>query len=179
MRLKLTILVFLLVMYNTSCTQCDIDKETVKTLDLSRYMGKWFEIARIDHRFEHQLVGVVTEYTLLPDGDIRVENSGYWGNFSGKFKKAKGTAKVVDPSEPGKLKVTFFLWFYAEYNIMELDENNYNYALVGSNTSEYLWLLSRTPQLPDETVRHLVSKAKERGYDTSMLKWIKQKTDIQ
>lgn len=179
MRLKLTTLMFLLLMYNTSCTQRDIDKETVKTLDLNRYMGKWFEVARIDHRFEHQLVGVITEYTLLPNGEIQVENSGYWGDFSGSFKRAKGKAKMVDPSKPGKLKVTFFLWFYAEYNIMELDENNYNYALVGSNTSEYLWLLSRTPQLPAETIQLLVSKAKQRGYDTSMLKWVKQKTDIQ
>ena len=149
------------------------------TLDLHRYMGKWFEIARFDHRFEHNLVGATVEYSFLPNGDIEVVNSGYWGNFSGSFKRAKGIAKITDPTCPSKLKVCFFMRFYAEYNIMEIDEDNYSYALVGSNTSDYLWLLSRTPTLPEEAILFLLTKAKERGYNTSMLKWVKQKHENQ
>ena len=159
MRFKLIGLICLIMQCNLSCTQHIINKETVQTLDLHRYMGKWFEIARFDHRFEHNLVGATVEYSFLPNGDIEVVNSGYWGNFSGSFKRAKGIA--------------------AEYNIMEIDEDNYSYALVGSNTSDYLWLLSRTPTLPEEAILFLLTKAKERGYNTSMLKWVKQKHENQ
>ena len=152
MRFKLIGLICLIMQCNLSCTQHIINKETVQTLDLHRYMGKWFEIARFDHRFEHNLVGATVEYSFLPNGDIEVVNSGYWGNFSGSFKRAKGIAKITDPTCPSKLKVCFFMRFYAEYNIMEIDEDNYSYALVGSNTSDYLWLLSRTPTLPEEAL---------------------------
>ena len=164
MRFKLIGLICLIMQCNLSCTQHIINKETVQTLDLHRYMGKWFEIARFDHRFEHNLVGATVEYSFLPNGDIEVVNSGYWGNFSGSFKRAKGIAKITDPTCPSKLKVCFFMRFYAEYNIMEIDEDNYSYALVGSNTSDYLWLLSRTPTLPEEAILFLLTKAKERGY---------------
>ena len=132
MRFKLIGLICLIMQCNLSCTQRIINKETVQTLDLHRYMGKWFEIARFDHRFEHNLVGATVEYSFLPNGDIEVVNSGYWGNFSGSFKRARGIAKVTDPTCPSKLKVCFFMRFYAEYNIMEIDEDNYSYALVGS-----------------------------------------------
>lgn len=179
MRFKLIGLICLIMQCNLSSTQHIINKETVQTLDLHRYMGKWFEIARFDHRFEHNLVGATVEYSFLPNGDIEVVNSGYWGNFSGSFKRAKGIAKITDPTCPSKLKVCFFMRFYAEYNIMEIDEDNYSYALVGSNTSDYLWLLSRTPTLPEEAILFLLTKAKERGYNTSMLKWVKQKHENQ
>ncbi len=157
MRFKLIGLICLIMQCNLSCTQHIINKETVQTLDLHRYMGKWFEIARFDHRFEHNLVGATVEYSFLPNGDIEVVNSGYWGNFSGSFKRAKGIAKITDPTCPSKLKVCFFMRFYAEYNIMEIDEDNYSYALVGSNTSDYLWLLSRTPTLPEEAILFLLT----------------------
>ena len=165
MRFKLIGLICLIMQCNLSCTQHIINKETVQTLDL--------------HRFEHNLVGATVEYSFLPNGDIEVVNSGYWGNFSGSFKRAKGIAKITDPTCPSKLKVCFFMRFYAEYNIMEIDEDNYSYALVGSNTSDYLWLLSRTPTLPEEAILFLLTKAKERGYNTSMLKWVKQKHENQ
>ena len=105
MRFKLIGLICLIMQCNLSCTQHIINKETVQTLDLHRYMGKWFEIARFDHRFEHNLVGATVEYSFLPNGDIEVVNSGYWGNFSGSFKRAKGIAKITDPTCPSKLKV--------------------------------------------------------------------------
>lgn len=165
----------LLLFLGASCTQKDIDDKTVDTLNIQKYMGKWFEIARFDHRFEHSLVGVVTEYSLLPNGDVQVINSGYWKSFAGEYKKAHGIAKRPDPLRPGHFRITFILWSYADYNILELDKNNYNYALVGSNTSDYLWLLSRTPTLPEETIQSLLKKAEQRGYDISRIKRVKQK----
>lgn len=176
MSLKLTILLYLFLLCNTSCIENTINKETVKTLDVQRYMGKWFEIARFDYHFEHNLVGSTVEYTLLPDSTIEVVTCGYCDDFSGPCVKARGIARP-DPDCPGKMKISYLWKFYAEYNILEIDELNYGYALVGSNTRHYLWLISRTPHLPQDTLRHLLNCAKRRGYDISMLKWVKQKRD--
>lgn len=152
-----------------------LDKTTVNKLDLKRYMGKWYEIARFDHRFERGLIGSTAEYKLLPNGNIQVINRGYEGSFKSNLETAEGKAKLPDPSEPGKLKVSFFLWFYGEYNVLELDSVNYSYALIGSSSDKYLWILSRTPQLPEVTKKLLLEKAQKRGYDTSKLIWVKQK----
>ena len=148
---------------------------TVTSLDLHRYMGLWYEIARYENRFEYGLVDVTATYTLRPDGMIRVENRGCKRNSPYDIcKTANGHAKIPDPTQPGKLKVSFFLSFYSDYYVLELDEENYNYALVGSSTDKYLWILSRTPQLPEEIKKKLVTAAERRGYDTSQLKWIEQ-----
>jgi hypothetical protein len=106
---------------------------------------------------------------------LRVENRGCKRNSPYDIcKTANGHAKIPDPTQPGKLKVSFFLSFYSDYYVLELDEENYNYALVGSSTDKYLWILSRTPQLPEEIKKKLVTAAERRGYDTSQLKWIEQ-----
>ena len=173
--LKLFIPFCLIILYTASCIQPPIDKKTVRSLDIKRFMGKWFEIARFDHQFEHNLVGSTVEYELLPTGEINVTNTGYWGDFDGTCCRACGVAKIPDFNNPGSMRITFFLKFYAEYNIMEIDEQNYSYALVGSNTCHYLWLLSRTPDLSEKHIKHLLHKAKQRGYDISMLKWVKHK----
>jgi len=152
-----------------------VDTETVKQLDLNRYIGKWYEIARFDHSFERGMVGVTAEYSMLPDGKIRVLNSGYKGSFSGKFSKAEGKAKLPDISQPGKLKVSFFLWFYADYYVLELDDINYSYALIGSSSEKYLWILSRTPLMTQAALDTLLLKARNRGYDTGKLIWVEQK----
>lgn len=152
----------------------NMDLSTVENLDLKRYMGTWFEIARFDHSFERNLVGVTATYALQPNGRINVLNQGYQNSLDGKLKRAKGKAKQPDPSDPGKLKVAFFLFFYADYYILELEEN-YRWALVGSSSDEYLWILSRTPSLEKETLNHILSKARERGYDTEKLIWVEQK----
>lgn len=151
-----------------------LDTHPVKVFDLNRYLGKWYEIARFDHRFERDLVGVTAEYSLLPDGKVRVVNSGYKGSLDGEYKAIEGKAKIPDPLNPAHLKVSFFLWFYSDYNIMELDKE-YQYALVGSNNNKYLWILSRTPQLPNDTLNRLLDEATRRGYDVSKLLWIAQK----
>lgn len=154
----------------------NIDKRTVEKVDIQRYMGKWYEIARYDHSFERNLEGVTATYRLKSNGMIEVINSGYKNSLSGKFSKAVGKAKIPNPKEPGKLKVSFFLWFYADYFILELDEVNYSYVLIGSSSDNYLWILSRTPQLPKATLDMLLAKAEKRGYDTSKLIYVKQPT---
>ena len=152
------------------------DHGTIDELDLSRYMGRWYEIARHDHVFERGLSNVTATYTLLPDGKIRVENAGYQAGKNGNdpLKRTVGRAKMPDATRPGKLKVAFFLWFYADYYILELDQEGYKYALIGSSSDKYLWILSRTPRLPDEIKETLLANAARRGYDTSKLLWIDQ-----
>ena len=150
-----------------------LDRPTVKTLDIERYMGKWYEIARFDHRFERGMVGVTATYSLNDDGTILVLNSGHNGTLDGEMEIATGKAKQPDPEYPGQLKVSFFWIFYAQYNIMVLDDD-YSYALIGSSSDKYLWILSRTPQMSNETLSMLIQKAKALGYDTSKLIYVKQ-----
>lgn len=153
-----------------------MDVTTVKQLDLERYMGTWYEIARFDHSFERNLVGVTATYSLRPDGKITVVNQGYKNALGGKPNRAKGKAKQPNPNDPGKLKVSFFLFFYADYYILELDRD-YQWVLIGSSTNKYLWILSRSPELSTEKLNYILGKAKQRGYDTSKLIWVKQKTN--
>lgn len=156
----------------------NMDLSTVKQLDLQQYMGTWYEIARFDHSFERGLVGVTATYELRGDGKITVINAGYKNSFEGKYKTAKGKAKQPNSDEPGKLKVAFFLFFYADYFILELDKN-YQWVLIGSSSDKYLWILSRTPKLEQETLDYILKKASERGYDTDKLIWVEQKNDRQ
>lgn len=148
----------------------DIDKTPVKRLDIQRYMGTWYEIARFNHRFERGMDRVSARYSLRPDGKISVLNQG-WKH--GRRKDIHGKAKLPDPADPGKLKVSFFLFFYSDYYVLELDED-YSYALVGSSSDKYLWILSRTPKMEAGLLTMLLTKARSRGYDTERILFIKQ-----
>lgn len=138
------------------------DVRTVASLDINRYMGLWYEIARYENSFECGMTRVTATYTLSSDGKIRVENAGY---KNGVRKHVVGHAYCPDAKEPGKLKVSFFLWFYSDYYVLELDKENYSYALVGSSSDKYLWILGRTPSLPRTVMDKLLSAARNRGYD--------------
>ena len=152
-----------------------IDKTVVKELDLNKYLGTWYEIARYNHRFERGLVGVTANYSIRKDGKIKVLNSGYKKSLDGKFSQATGKAFVPDPElDPGKLKVSFFWNFYGDYFVLDLDEN-YQWAIVGSSSDKYLWILSRTPQLELDIYNELTDKIKSRGYDVSQLIKVEQK----
>ncbi len=159
------------IMANTPCCMGSqrtrsVDTSTVTTLDVSRFMGQWYEIARYDHRFERGMTRVMAEYTLLSDGDIRVQNSGW---KDGKFKQITGKARLPDPIRyPGRLEVSFFLWFYSDYYVLEVAPD-YRYAVVGSSSDKYLWILCRTPQMPKHTLEHILSNLRTRGYDLSRL----------
>lgn len=147
------------------------DNSTVEEFDLSRYLGKWYEIARFDHSFERGMQNVTAEYSLRDDGKVSVFNSGWKGE---KFKLAEGKAKYPDPkNDPGHLRVSFFLFFYSDYNVMLLD-NDYSVALVGSRSPNYFWILSRTPEVDQEVLDILLEEAQNRGYDVSKLIWVDQ-----
>ena len=148
-----------------------INTTTITQLEINRYMGKWYEIARYNHFFEKGMTHVYTEYTLQSDGKIQVINRGI---KDGKPKEIIGKGKQPSPKEhPGQLKVSFFLWFYADYYILELDKD-YQYALVGSSSSDYLWILSRTPQMPKAVLDNLLQIIVLRGYDLSKLIFVEQ-----
>jgi len=152
-----------------------IDNSVVKELDLQKYLGTWYEIARYDHRFERDLVGVTANYSMRPDGKIKVVNSGYKNTLDGEYSEAIGKAKIPDPeNEPAKLKVSFFWIFYGDYYVLELDKD-YQWAVIGSSTDKYLWILSRTPQMAPEIYTDLLKRIADRGYDTSALIKVKQK----
>lgn len=153
----------------TQNTKTMNDRSTVSGVDLNKYLGKWYEVARFNHSFEKGLVGVTATYSLRPDGKIKVLNEGYKNTLNGKHKVAVGKAKIPDPKDLSKLKVSFFLNFYADYLIMELDQVNYQYAMIGSNSDNFLWILSRTPTLPDSIYNMLLEKAKKRGYEINAL----------
>ncbi len=152
-----------------------INKSVVKKLELPKYLGTWYEIARYDHRFERGLVGVTADYSMRPDGKIKVVNSGYKNTLDGEYREAVGKAKIPDPENaPAKLKVSFFWIFYGDYYVLELDED-YRWAVIGSSSDKYLWILSRTPQMAPEVYNDLLQRIKQRGYDTSALIKVKQK----
>jgi len=164
-----------LLIFSTCKTQENmIDKTVVKELDIEQYLGTWYEIARFDHSFEKGLVGVTAKYSMREDGKIKVINSGYKGNLEGEFSKAVGKAKVPNSEIPSKLKVSFFWIFYAYYFVLELDEN-YQWAVIGSSSNKYLWILNRSPQMKDDLYNKLQGKLTERGYDVSKLIKVEQK----
>ena len=151
------------------------DNTPITSFDLSRYLGTWYEIARFDHSFERGMSNVMAEYLLRDDGKIDVFNSGW---KAGNYKVAEGKAKQPDPvKNPARLKVSFFLFFYSEYNVLMLDEN-YQIALVGSKGKDYLWILSRTPFVEDAVLGPVLEEAERRGYDTSGLIWVDQAMNI-
>ena len=154
----------------SACNAQSINTTTVDNLDLKRYMGRWYEIARYDHRFERNMERCEAFYAIEPDGKIAVRNSGIDAK-TGMLRITDGKAKLG--KKPGQLRVSFFLFFYSDYNILALGED-YDWALVGSKSPKYLWILSRTPSLPESTLEYILSEADARGYNTDGLIWVKQ-----
>ncbi|MDH4262420.1 MAG: lipocalin family protein [Spirochaetia bacterium] len=150
-----------------------IDSTTVKNVDISRYLGTWYEIARFPHSFEKNLDRVTANYSMREDGKIKVINKGYLPN--GKLSEAVGKAYTPNPKDLSRLKVSFFLFFYGDYFILELDDKNYSWAMIGSSNDHFLWILSRTPELDEKTYNMLLANAKNRGYDLSKLIKVNQK----
>ncbi len=145
----------------------------VDNFDLDRYLGTWYEIARLDHRFERGLSEVSATYSKRSNGGLDVINRGRDKQTS-KWKEAKGRAYFVSEPTVARLKVTFFWPFYGGYNVIELDRENYSYALVCGPSREYLWILSRTPTLDEEALQSLISTAKRFEFDTSQLIFVDQ-----
>jgi apolipoprotein D and lipocalin family protein len=146
----------------------------IKDFDLNRYLGTWYEVARFPHSFEKGLVGVTATYSMRSDGMVKVENAGYKGTLEGERDIAVGRAKLAGKPDEGHLKVSFFLFFYADYFIMDMD-HDYKWALIGSKSDKYLWILSREPFMDDETYNKILDKARSLGYDLSKLYKVPQK----
>lgn len=154
----------------TACSK-SVDSSPVSGFDLVRYLGTWYEIARYDHSFERGMDNTVAEYSMQDDGNVLVLNSGWKDE---KYKVAEGKAKYPSPAQKkGALKVSFFLFFYSEYNVMMIDED-YQISLVGSKSDKYLWILSRTPIADPDLITKVLAEAERRGYDTSKLIWVDQ-----
>lgn len=141
--------------------------EVVGAVDLSRYAGRWYEIARLPNRFEKKCADSVTAtYTLRSDGKVDVVNRCRKAN--GEYTTAKGKAKIVDNKTNAKLKVTFFWPFYGDYWILDLGPN-YEYAVVGAPNRDYLWVLSRTAQIDEQLYQNLLAKMAARGFETGRM----------
>jgi apolipoprotein D and lipocalin family protein len=149
--------------------------QTVAPVDVQRYLGRWYEIARYQHRFEKSIVGATAEYSLLEDGRIRVVNSGFKRTLDGPYTQVKAVAWVPDQSRPGALKVRFFGLFTADYLIFGLDQKDYSWALVGSHSRDYLWFLARTPEISEELFSRMKDIARAQGYDLAKLYKVPQK----
>ncbi|MDD2604873.1 MAG: lipocalin family protein [Desulfobacterales bacterium] len=158
----------LLVLLLAGCVGVPEGIEPVGSFQLERYLGRWYEIARLDHSFERGLSHVSADYEMRGDGGVRVINRGFSAAES-RWKEAEGKAVFVDRPDRGYLKVSFFGPFYGSYVVFELDRENYQYALVSGPDRSYLWILARTPRLAPEVIDRLVQKAKAAGFDTDGL----------
>ena len=144
----------------------------VQTFELDRYLGRWYEVARLDHSFERSLEAVTADYSLRDDGGIRVINSGR-DIDSGEIQQAEGKAYFVQDSTIGHLKVSFFGPFYGSYVIFELDQIDYQFAFVAGNSTDYLWLLARTPEVSQDLISQFEESALELGFDIDKLIFVK------
>lgn len=167
------LLSLLLVLLISACTGVPSNIQPVEHFKVANYLGKWYEIARLDHSFERGLSNVTAEYSLRDDGGVRVINRGYSAQDQA-WKEAEGKAYFVGPSDRGHLKVSFFGPFYGSYVVFELDHDNYQYSLVSGPSRNYMWLLSRTPTLPSDVKNRLIAKATEMGFDTGKLIFVEQ-----
>jgi apolipoprotein D and lipocalin family protein len=172
------ILVLLLTFFLLACMGVPENVSVVNGVDANLYLGKWYEIARLDHSFERGLEQVTANYSKSTDGSIKVVNRGF-NSEKQIWNEAEGKAYFVEPASTdgkylGKLKVSFFGPFYGAYNIVALDKSSYNYVMICGPNKSYLWILSRTPKLNDSVKEELVAQAKSLGFATESLIFVKQ-----
>ena len=157
------------VLGSASCVAIPKGAIAVKPFDKSRYLGTWYEIARMDFKFEKNLSNVTATYSLNPDGSIKVDNKGY-DYVNKKWKEIVGKAKLLNDDGEARLKVSFFGPFYGGYNLIAIDPD-YRYALVAGNNLDYLWLLSREKSIPANVRTAYLQQAQNLGYDVHQLVW--------
>lgn len=144
--------------------------EPVSGFDVERYMGHWYEVARFEHFFEQGLIHTSATYSRNPDGTVKVLNRGY-DPLRKAWKEVEGTARLVGDPAKATLKVSFFGPFYGGYNVVALDEN-YQWAMVVGSSKDYVWILSRTPELPWHVREHLLERARTMGLDMGKILWM-------
>ena len=166
--MKKTLLFLLGLLGLAGCTGIPQGLDPVKGFDVNRYLGTWYEIARLDHSFERGLNNVTADYTLRSDGGIDVLNKGY-DREKGAWKEAEGKAYFLGEKDVGRLKVSFFGPFYGGYNVIALDREEYSWSVVCGPDLKYFWILARQPQMDSATLKELVGFAAARGFDTDGL----------
>lgn len=171
--------VCLTVMMLVSCATVPADVmdpvDLVDTVDVERYLGRWYEIARYQSGFEKSIMGATAEYSLRDDGRIQVVNSGFKKSLDGAYTAVKAVAWVPDPSVPAALKVKFFNLFTSDYMIIGLDQENYEWAIVGNNSREFLWFLSRSHTIDNDLYVMMENIALSQGFNTDTLFRVPQK----
>lgn len=170
MRRLVAAAVTVLILAGFRAMGADSDVSVVPQVDLSRYTGKWYEIASFPQWFQRGCTATTATYTLRDDGRIDVLNECRKGDPGGRVSRAEGWARVVDPGTNAKLEVTFFWPFFGDYWIIDLGKD-YEYAVVGHPSREYLWILSRNPFMPAAELRPILERAAQQGFDLSRLRY--------
>ncbi len=169
---KLILLIATLLL--TGCLGMPKSVSPVTDFELNKYLGKWYEIARLDHSFERGLSQVSAEYSLKNDGGVAVVNRGF-SEADNEWREAEGKAYFVNEEDEAYLKVSFFGPFYGSYVVFELDHENYQYAFVSGPNTDYLWLLARTPVIDSEIMQKFLTMSEERGFNTENIIYVQQK----
>ncbi|MBD3634915.1 MAG: lipocalin family protein [Methylophaga sp.] len=169
MRLNLMVVLLLFI---SACTTVPEGIKPVQSFEVEAYLGKWYEIARLDHGFERGLSQVTAEYSLRDDGGIRVINRGY-SAADEKWEQAEGKAYFVEDKNTAHLKVSFFGPFYGSYIVFELDPQ-YQYAFISGPSRDYLWLLARQPQVSDKLKSEFIAAAQAKGFAVDELIFVEQ-----
>lgn len=162
----------LLALSLAGCTGIPEGLEPVTGFELNRYLGKWYEVARLDHSFERNMSNVTAQYSRRKGGGIRVVNRGF-DEKSGEWEQVEGRALFIGAEDVGSLKVSFFGPFYGGYHVIDLDKKGYQYAMVAGPKRSYLWILSRKRGMDQGLLSDLVSKARGMGFDTNRLIYVK------
>ncbi|MEY3281517.1 MAG: hypothetical protein RL674_1502 [Pseudomonadota bacterium] len=161
-------ILILFVLLATGCVSIPDNITPVTSFQIERYLGKWYEIARLDHRFERGLTQISAEYSMRPDGGLKVLNRGY-SKEKQEWSEAEGRGYFVQSPNEAYLKVSFFGPFFGSYIVFELDTVNYKNALISGPDKSYFWLLARTPTIDDNLKKKLIAKAAALGFDTKKL----------
>ncbi|MFW6244908.1 MAG: lipocalin family protein [Fibrobacterota bacterium] len=172
---KVSLLVFITVLLGFAGTASALD--VVKGVDLEEYSGTWYEIARIPNKHQKDLVEVTSTFKPLGKGNYTLITRGFKGSRKGKEKVLKSKVEIDDKEKTGDLKLRVYRFFTLEYKIIDLDKENYSYALVTSDSKDYLWILSKTPLMNDRDFNRLVLSAREKGFDVGRLQRVPQKSN--
>jgi len=166
-----TTVTLLLAALQSACVGIPENVEVVSDFKLDRYLGTWYEVARLDHRFERGLSQVTANYSMRDDGGVKVVNRGF-NLDKQEWDEATGKAYFVGDSDIGQLKVSFFGPFYGGYNVIALDQDDYQYSMIAGPDRSYLWILARSPNLDQEILDALVNKARSLNFPTDELIYV-------
>lgn len=160
-----------LIIFNSCSVGIPKGAKAISNFKSEKYLGKWYEIARFDYKFEKNMDNVTANYSQNPDGTIKVQNRGY-DYVKKQWKESVGEARFVKDASEARLKVSFFKPIWAGYNVIDVDDD-YQYALVVGNSTKYIWILSRTTEIPESIKQRFLEKARKIGYNTGDLIWVK------